>query len=242
MFTKIDIVKDAFSQLRISGITVNPTPRDLELALRRFEGMMAWFYGLHLCVNYQFEENPQPTTEHGVDRMHHYMMSTNLATLLCVDFGKDIPPKLQVSAEASYGTSSGIVMANGLREVAYPNRMPRGEGQRRFNRWRRNFPQNTPPPTTCANTTMKFGDVKDIREPFMAYLEDELIASYTIEASDALTISNDVNGLDEITYRVTAAGGGENRADQTVMIVITTTTGRITTREKLFQLEPRALK
>ena len=241
MFTKIDTVNGAYSQMRISGLTVEPTPEDTLLALNRLEDMMAEFYGRNVCVNFNFEENPDPNTEHGVDCVHHYMMKTNLATRLCVDFGKDVPIKLQAHASSSYGTSSGVVAVDGARQTQYPNRMRRGEGQRRFNRWRRNFPRNNPPKTSCSNTSMKFGDVRDIREPFMAYLKGELIARYTIEATDGLAISNDVNGLDEITYRATATGSNDRDSDQTVVLVITTTTGRVTTRERLFEVSARAL-
>lgn len=240
-FTKAGVVADAYSQMRISGITVNPTPQDVEVALNRLETMMAELSARHVCMNYEFEENPNPSTFHGVDRRHHYMMATNLAVRLCPDFGKDVPAKLQSAATVSYETSSSIAAVETIREVPYPSRMPRGAGQRRFNRWRRFFPSNRPPVTSCSNTQMKFGDVRDIVEPFVAYLQGETISSYTIDATDGLTISNDANNTDNISYRVTTSGGGgENATDQHVVIVITTNTGRVETRERLFLVTPRA--
>lgn len=241
MFTKIDTVQSAYSQLRISGLTVDPTPEDTLLALTRLEDMMALWYGLNVCLNYQFEDVPDPTTEHGVERKHHYTMATNLAVMLCPDFGKDVPPLLHTKASTSYNATSSMVAVSKLREVSYPSRMPRGAGNRRFNRWRRHFPADPPPVTSCNNTVMFFGDVKDIVEPFSAYRLNEFIASYTIDSSSGLTISNDVNGIDKITYRVTATGGGNSDSDQTVVITVTTSTGRITTRERLFHLKARAL-
>lgn len=241
MATKLDTVQDAYSQIRISGLTINPGPEDVLTALTRLEDMMAEFYGRHLCLNYQFEETPDPGTEHGVDRRHHYMMATNLAVKLCPDFGKDVPQSLSGYASGAYSTSSSIAMVESLRETPYPNRMPRGEGQRRLNRWRRHFPSDPPPKTSCANTEMFYGDIVDIVESFVAYLTDEVIASYTIESSTGLTISNDVNGINQISYRASATGGGNSDTDQTVVITITTDTGRITTRERLFRLERRAL-
>ncbi len=38
---KVDILNDAYSKIRISGLTVTPTPPDLELSLNRLESMMS---------------------------------------------------------------------------------------------------------------------------------------------------------------------------------------------------------
>ena len=70
-FTKGEIVNDAYSQMRISGITVNATPADVALAVGRLDDMMSEFDGRNMCVNYAFEDSPSPVTEHGVDRKHH---------------------------------------------------------------------------------------------------------------------------------------------------------------------------
>lgn len=239
-FTKIEIVQDAYSQMRISGITVEPTPRDTATALNRLEDMMATYAdGRALCVNYEFENEPIPTSEHGVDRAHHLMMAANLGVKLCPDFGKDVPSSLSAIARSTYSASSGIAMRERQRQVAYPQRMPRGSGIRRFNRWRHHWPPNHPPMTSCANVFMQIGDVRDLRERFTAYLKGETIKTYTIEASSGLTISNDAIDGDDITYRVTASGGGDNDTDQTIVIVMTTSTDRITTRERLVELSPR---
>ena len=239
-FTKGEIINDAFSQLRISGITVNATPTDISLAVGRLDDMMSEYYGRNVCLNYQFEESPLPTTEHGVDRQHHLMMASNLAVKLLQDFGKDAPVSLIGTARSTYDTSSSVSAVNKMREVQYPSRMPRGSGIRRFNRWRRYHPANPPPVTSCSNIKMFLGDVKDIVEPFIAFLKGETIASYTIDASAGLTISNDTNLSDTLTYRVAAATGTSVHTRQVISIVITTSTGRIHTRERVVELEARA--
>lgn len=241
-FTKGEIVNDAYSQLRISGITVDATPEDIALAVDRLDDMMSEFFGRNMCLNYEFEENPSPTTFHGVDRQHHLMMASNLAMTLLQDFGKDAPMALRGTARSTYDTSSAVSAVAKIRQVQYPSRMPRGSGIRRFNRWRRFHPANNPPVTSCFNFKMFLGDVKDIVEPFIAYLEGETIASYTISTSAGLTISNDTNLGDTLTYRVTAASGSSVQTKQTITVVITTSTGRITTKERTVELEDRAQK
>ena len=177
-FTKIDIVNDAYSQMRISGITVDPTPEDVALAVDRLDDMMAEFNARNVCINYEFEENPNPITKHGVGREHHLMMAANLAMWLLQDFGKDIPPSLYAVASRTYDTTSSVVAVKNLREVQQPSRMPRGTGTRRFNRWRRYFPPNPPVVSVCSNITMFLGDTKDEVEFFVAYLESQQLLRF----------------------------------------------------------------
>ena len=167
------------------------------------------------------------------------MMASNLGLRLTQDFGKDVPPMLMGLARSTYDTSSSIAMVDRLKQVQQPSRMPRGSGTRRFNRWRRYFPANHPVVSKCANFAMFQGDVKDIVEPFVAYLEGETIASYTISASSGLSISNDTNLGDTLTYRVTAASGTGVQTLQAITVVITTSTGRVYTRERTIEIEAR---
>ena len=170
------------------------------------------------------------------------MMSSNLAIKLLQDFGKDIPQTLWNTAASSYDTSASWSAIHNIREVNYPSRMPRGSGTRRFNRWRRFHPANPPVLSVCTNFEMFQGDVKDIVEPFIAYLEGETISSYTISTSSGLSISNDTNLSDTLTYRVTATQGVSVQTKQTITIVITTSTGRVHTRERTVELQDRTQK
>lgn len=241
--TKNDLIESAYSYLRISGITVAPIPEDISLALGRLEDMMAELEGRGLCINYAFEVDPLPTTESGVNKKHKNMIASNLAIRTAIDFGKDVPIQLSKIASGSYRSSSAMVAKERMREVAYPQRHPRGSGNRRFNRWRRFYPADHPPKTSCANDRLFIGDVADYSEFFAAFLEGETIASHTIDSTSGLQISNDVVVAEQLNYRVTAIGGssGQNATDQTIVITITTSTGRITTRERLITLEQRAI-
>ncbi len=189
MKTKVELINSAYSQLRISGLTINPTPEDTETALWRLEDMMAEYWGRTLNFNYNFEEEPTATAASGVDRVHHRMIASNLAVTLCPDFGKDVPIKLDSIARASFSASSAVLARERVRQVAYPSRMPVGSGNRQFgNRFRKFFPSSTPPITSAGNEKMLCGDINDYQSSFASYLMDETIDSYVIEVGAGLSL------------------------------------------------------
>ena len=113
--TKVEIIIDAYSQLRISGITVQPTPEDLEVALMRLENMMAEWQ-TRVCVGYNFEDNPDPNTEINVKRAFWHCLATNLAVRLIPDFNKAVPQVLMMQASSSYSAMSGSIALDRLNQ------------------------------------------------------------------------------------------------------------------------------
>ena len=74
-------------------------------------------------------------------------------------------------------------------------------------------------------------------EHFDSYLIDpEMLSSYTIKADTGLTIVSDSNEDPDIFYQIQAVGGTSSDGLLRVKIVITTDTGRITTRVINFEL------
>lgn len=238
MATKIEIVNSAYSQLRISGLTVQPTPEDIETAMWRLEDMMAELEeNRNICVGYNFEENPDQNTESGVRRAHHHMMATNLAVRLIPDFNKAENPRLAAQASQSLATTSSAVAAQNIREIQYPRRQARGSGNTlRFNRWQRFYRPEYLPPNECETKRMTEGDINDYEESFEGYLAGETIASFTITESDGLTIQSSSNNDNIVSYRVKAEDVSSSGSAQSVTIVVTTSTGRITTRVIEFEV------
>ena len=181
MALKSEHIEDAYSQLRISGITVIPSPELQAKALNRLENMMAKFYGRNMCLGYNFEQTPDLSTESGVERKHWNMIATNLAVHLIPDFNKQVPPALNALASADYSTSSSIVAADNVRQVQPPDRMPRGSGNSyKFNHQNRyNYPDEIAP-NMCESNVLSKDDIEDYTESFVAYLDSETISSYTI--------------------------------------------------------------
>jgi len=189
MTTKVEHINSAYSKIRISGITINPTPEDTETALWRLEDLMWELYGRTLDFNYNFEDVPLSTSESGVDRIHHNMIASNLAMLLLPDFGKDATPELAGQARASFSASSAVIARKRLQGVNYPNRMPIGTGNRNFGfRSRKYFPAAHPAVTDASNYVLKCGEIEDFEESFFDWLGDETIASYTISVEAGVTL------------------------------------------------------
>lgn len=241
-FTKVDVIKDAYSKIRISGLTVNPTPEDLELALKRLENMMATWFARNIVVNYQFEENPDPNSQNGVIRSFQDAMSSNLAIKLIADFNKEAPQTLFAQASSGLETVSGVVAMDRLNKVQYPTRQPRGSGGTlRYNRWARFYRQFNAGINNPAQVTMFIGDINDFTEHFEAYLKEaETIASYSIVTDPALILVSDSNDDENVYYRIEASQptGDNQTLSQLVTIIVTTSTGRVETRQIAFQLTP----
>lgn len=235
---KIDFIVDAYSQLRISGLTVDPTPEDLELALMRMENMAAEWDSRTVDVNYNFEDQPDPNSPTNVIRAYHHAFATNLSARLIPDFNKVVPQALMDQATQSYSNMSGRVHLEKLQQVQNSPRMPRGSGNtNKYNRWARFY--NTLVSTSDRTIDMFIGDVNDYTEHFDSYLMDtETISSYSIVADSGLTILSDAQVDADINYQLQADDANGSITKQ-VTIIITTSTGRIQTRITLFNLAPR---
>jgi hypothetical protein len=242
MATKAQIINDAYSQLRISGITVIPNANEIELALQRLEDMMHEFSGRNICIGYNFEESPDPNTDTWVKPQFNQCLKSNLAIRLVPDYDKNVPAILMAQAKQSLSAASAAVAGDYIREVQPSVRMPRGSGNTiRYNRWRRfNTPENLPP-NECATKRITEGDINDYREDFTIYLEGEDIIAYEITSDSAIEIQSSSNETPSIKYRVKT---GKNAADgvwQQVKIELWTDTGRFTTRIIDFEISPNVI-
>jgi len=236
--TKADLINGAYSLLRISGITVDPSAEDLTLALERLEDMAAEFDGRNIITDYNFEENPATGSLHNLERKHQFGYKANLAVRLLPDFGKQPNPILLSQQQSSFS----FLTANTApyREISYPNRMPRGQANtRRSLMWSRFYTKEAQAPLAGETITMYIDDVKAFSESFVAYLDAaETISSFTIEADTGLTITTSTNATPLITYTIQADGlsSGSSVGLLQVKIVATTSAGRIETRIINFQL------
>ena len=238
MTTKADLINGAYSLMRISGITVDPSGADLTLALTRLESMAAEFEGRNIITDYNFEQNPLIGSVHNLERKFWFAYEANLAIRLHPDFGKTASPILVTQQQAAYS----FLVANTApyREVSYPSRMPIGiSSSRRSLRWSRFYIPEAKAPLSAETIIMYIDDIKAFSESFVAYLDaGEVISSYTIEADDGLTINADANATPFITYTIQADGltSGSSIALRQIKIVVTTSAGRIETRIINFSL------
>jgi hypothetical protein len=244
MNLKIDIVNDCYSQLRISGLTVQPSPSNLQLALYRMERMMAELYEQKgLNISYNFQELPSLGDESGVTSGNFLMIASNLALRLVPDFGKDsnvpISQHLINAASASMSGAIGVSVRNNMRMIQPPSRMPTGSG----NTFRLMFLNrySTPVPNAPvgpATNNILQGETLDYREDFSAWLGENTIADYTILVDPMLTLDSDTDNDPIIDYRITAPiqPASVNGPWQIVLISVTDSIGRTLIRLINFQV------
>ncbi len=232
MTLKIDLINTAYSQLKISGLTVNPSPEDITLALNRLEQTMAEHYGE--CLGFFFEDEPDPNTPHNIDRKYWHSVSAVLADRLLPDFGKAPNAALTNLTRAAYSFLSARTALQ--QQTVYPSRQPIGSGNSRVLTTIQKFYYPEEEDFSCATNKMVLGDINNFEESFEEYLQDaEVISSYTITSDDGLTLSADSNTDTIISYTVETAGPAG--AYYRVKIVVTTDLGRVATRFIKFYIE-----
>lgn len=228
--TKGDIVNDAYSQMRISGLTVTPTPSDLELAINRLEILAQELATRSMDGGYNFSSYPDLGDVAGIKPAYLSAYSSNLAIRLIPDFNKQVPQSLFATAQMS----TSILAADTAltRETPYPDRMPLGSGNtNRAVRWGR-FYQREPDIPEDAQI-MRVGDVNHYYIDFSDYVVfPEYIESFDTESSESLVISNEVAEDGRVTFTALAKKTTDDYSYVTIQI--TTDAGMVTKRTMPF--------
>ncbi|SDA11187.1 P22 tail accessory factor [Pseudomonas sp. NFPP05] len=237
---KADRIAAAYSKLRISGLTVDPNPSDLELALGELESMMSELASRGIEVGYNFEQQPDPNSDLGVPQEFWNMVTCNLAVRLISDFNKEPPMTLFNQASQSLSLASGVCARNRIRNVQYPSRQPIGSGNRRYERWQRFYAQfNELPPNKPDTLEIMQGETNDFTESFEAYLRtDEAISAFAVTCDNGLVVVSSVLNVADIDYRLSAPADLTPSIWQQVKIRIETTEGRVEIRIRNFQVTP----
>lgn len=221
MIPKIDIISEAYAEMRVSGLTVIPSPEDLEWALVKLESMCSeWQGSRNICVGYAFEDLPDPNTDSGISLQFRQAFATNLAVRLLASFGKVADQTLARQAMQSFSVMSSALAIT--REVNYPNRQPRGSGNTlRYSRWWRFYRSTPRAPASCETMQITRGEIADYSVSFNSYLEEgETISSYTIDASDGLTVISDTLEDPVISYRLECSDSA-NELEVVTFFIIT---------------------
>ncbi len=204
--TKADIINDAYSKLRISGITVIPSPENIEKALFRLENYMRELLGYGVDLNYTFEEFPDTSSEHNLPLDVYDAVGWTLAQKLMSDFGKGFNPDPILITQSKAGTSY-LFSRISIPVVQYPNRMPIGTGNRSC--YCSTYYQGYYNPLAEIPIDAKIiyqGETKDYNEDFNPVIDEgETISTYTITTDDGLTKVSDSESDGIITYRISAS-------------------------------------
>jgi len=225
--TKNDVINRAYSQLRISGLTVDPKANEIELALDRFESMMAEYDGRNICLGYLFEESPSLDASTGVDIQFNQMMETNLAVRLVPDFGKQISQDNSLAAlakQASQSLSNASARSAIVNRTNQPDRQAVGSGNTfRWSRWRRYYHDKADAPISCDTVTMPLNITKTLAETWVNQLAtDEKITSCFITYSAGLVQQNKTFTDNSVTYTVLSKLCGSQCATISIVTNLTT--------------------
>lgn len=228
-YFKGDIVNGAYEELRISGLTVDPSPSENAKALKKLEAMANEFFKRNVCAGYNFEEEPDLNTESGIPPEYQNSFELCLAYRLISTFGKGQSPdpillKNQRAAFSYLSSSTAVV------KVVQPSpRSPVGSGntlwRQRYNRFYKALVDNT----SC--DTIEFTQDPDAKENYgiswLAWLEGATIITSEWEVESGIT------GYDE-TFDSTSTGiwfrGGTNGGSYNATNRITASDGRQTDR------------
>ena len=91
---KSEIVNRAYDDLRISGLTRIPTSFDNTKALDTLENMMEEYKDRGICLDYNYEDEPDLNSLHGIKRKYWDSVSLCLARRLLNAFGKGFSDKV----------------------------------------------------------------------------------------------------------------------------------------------------
>ena len=226
--TKGDIVADALSKMKISGITAPPDAEDTQLMVQRLEGMLYEFQESGLDLKFNFTMDPDPADFHGMEFYAFQPISSILAFRMLQDFGLEPPQTLLMQARAGNEILSSVSAREKLRPVQYPSRHPRGSGNTlRYIRWRRYYPEPFQTPLESPAIRMQVGEINDYTFDLSSDLRaGETITSVAAEASDGLTYTQRSLTNNVVNYRIEALEGSNNRLE-TVEFTTTISSGRV---------------
>lgn len=223
--SKADIINQALSMLRISGLTIDPTPEDTQLALTVLEGFAAELALKNMDGGYNFQDQPDAGDAVGVNRGFWTAYAASVAVRLCPAFGKQVPPELHMTANSAMSAMVSAIASDRMRKVQPSARTPLGSGNSRY--WNGGYyPQPQDTKALAGADVMFADDIVDLVAHFDAdldYVSNEFIDTFTITSDSTITILESSNTDADINYRITSKDGGK------VVIVVTTTTGRVLT-------------
>ena len=234
MSTKAETINAAYTQLRISGLTVLPTAANLTLGLKTLEQRMAQLYSqFDLNIGYNFETTPDINSQTNVALGFQNMMELETAVCLIPPFNKQVPPELKSLASAALSgaiTQSSMLQ---MRMITPPRRMPIGAGNTfRGVFWNRFSVPVVNPPVSSETIYLWQGETQNYFSDFSAYLGSATIVSYTLDVDPLLALVASANATPRITFTINAPTSPTSTFGpwQQAKITITDSLGRVLIR------------
>jgi len=143
MWTKQQLIEEAYAELALAGFVYDLSPDLLELALRRMDSMLAEWAGVGIAIGYLLPTNPDDSNLDdlaGIPDSANRAVFTNLAIELAPGRGKNLTADTKVAARQGYNRLLGAAVRAVARQVPMPNTMPRGAGNQPWRDGRTFFP------------------------------------------------------------------------------------------------------
>ena len=199
MISKGSLISGTYTLMRISGLTVNPSPSDDELALTVADDYAAELREEGLDLGWQYPSTygqSDPADTSGISLGMAGPFKKLLFIQICSAFGKDVP--MAVAATAAQGMKALEHLLVNVPDAQNPSTLPIGSGNE-YDYRDRNF-YNEPPNNRDAEYVFK-DDILNYSHDFSAWLVDETLVSieWSTEGS-GISI-----GLDTFTDTVATA-------------------------------------
>jgi hypothetical protein len=147
MWTKQQIIEQAFDELALAGFTFDLDPDQLDSALRRLDTMMAAWGAVGISLGYLLPANPDDSTlddETGIPDSAIEAVYMNLAVKIAASRGKTLTAETKLAAKHGYDQLLGTAVREAARATPMPSTMPRGAGNKP---WRTTAPFFSPSET-----------------------------------------------------------------------------------------------
>jgi hypothetical protein len=211
MILKIDIVLAAYEELRISGLTSEPNPREIESAVRRLDNMILGWKNKNLCPSYIRSESYSdidPNQDSGLNDTDMFAIVANLAKNLCALFGKVCHMQTLIDAKEGYDNLFSAIVP----ERESDPYMPLGSGRPFGNTFAHRFKYQSNDknaPDNCETFDLLVGQTDFFSVDFNRYLLDgNTIDSFTIDDGQGVEVieSTEVDGFINFEAKGLTAG------------------------------------
>jgi hypothetical protein len=162
MWTKRQLIEQAYDELALAGYVYDLTPEELQSALRIMDTMLAQWEGAGIRIGYVMPATPDASDidgPSGVPDSANAAIYANLAVRRAAGMGKGLTPATLRLAREGYAAL--LVPVAMPQKQQMPSTLPVGAGNRRPYGFRRTF---YPPPCRDPFPTGQGGDLDDSKE------------------------------------------------------------------------------
>lgn len=180
--TKGSIVNGALSLMRISGITRQPTPTDVQDGLQVLDDYIEQLREDGLAINWQSPDiygNSDPSDVSGITAGMAGALKKLMVVELCGYYGKEVPASVAMTAHAGMRTLEQILVQ--VPVAVNPPTLPFGSGNEWGYRDRKFYDE----PADNVDALYVFnGDILNYSHDFSEWLIDEALASVVWSSED----------------------------------------------------------